>query len=193
MKNFSSVIKPMSMKKKNRKNIKKTKRITLATSCKELTHWKRPWCWEGLRAGAEGETEDEMAGWHHQLNGHEFGWTPGVGDGQGGLACCDSWGHKELDMTERLNWVIETYRVSMDVRKTNTTIEKTIQVQKQDIYKRQTVTKSVIKGCIKAIKYQRMVKLWEMTIINSPHSFGGKLMCVCKARLCALLTQKFHF
>ena len=52
----------------------------------------------------KGMTEDETAGWHHQLNGHEFGWTPGVGDGQGGLACCDSWGHKESDMTERLNW-----------------------------------------------------------------------------------------
>ena len=49
-------------------------------------------------------TEDEMAGWHHQLDGHESKWTPGVGDGQGGLACCDSWGRKELDMTERLNW-----------------------------------------------------------------------------------------
>ena len=45
-------------------------------------------------------TEDEMAGWHHQLNGHGFGWTPGVGDGQGGLACCGSWGHKESDTTE---------------------------------------------------------------------------------------------
>ena len=51
-----------------------------------------------------GMTEDEMAGWHHQLDGHEFEWTPGVGDGQGGLACCDSWGHKESDTTERLNW-----------------------------------------------------------------------------------------
>ena len=49
-------------------------------------------------------TEDEMIGWHHRLDGHGFGWTPGVGDGQGGLACCDSWGHKESDMTERLNW-----------------------------------------------------------------------------------------
>ena len=49
-------------------------------------------------------TEDEMAGWHHQLDGREFEWTPGVGDGQGGLACCNSWGHKESDMTERLNW-----------------------------------------------------------------------------------------
>ena len=45
-------------------------------------------------------TEDELAGWHHRLNGHEFGQTPGVGDGQGGLACCNSWGLKELDMTE---------------------------------------------------------------------------------------------
>ena len=49
-------------------------------------------------------TEDEMAGWHHWLAGREFEWTPGDGDGQGGLACCDSWGHKELDTIERLNW-----------------------------------------------------------------------------------------
>ena len=48
-------------------------------------------------------TEDEMAEWHHRLNAHEFGCTPGVGDGQGGLACCDSWGHKGSDTTERLN------------------------------------------------------------------------------------------
>ena len=48
-------------------------------------------------------TEDKMVGWHHRFNGHGFGWTLGVGDGQGGLACCDSWGHKELDMTEQLN------------------------------------------------------------------------------------------
>ena len=52
----------------------------------------------------KGTTEDEMVGWHHRLNGHGFGWTPGVGDGQGGLACCGSWGRKESDTTERLNW-----------------------------------------------------------------------------------------
>ena len=51
----------------------------------------------------KGTTEDEMVGWHHRLNGHGFGWTPGVGDGQGGLACCNSWGRTESDMTE-LNW-----------------------------------------------------------------------------------------
>ena len=48
-------------------------------------------------------TEDEMAGWHHRLNGHEFVCTPGLGDGQGGLACYNSWGCKESDTTERLN------------------------------------------------------------------------------------------
>ena len=52
----------------------------------------------------KGTTEDEMVGWHRQLDGHGFGWTPGVGDGQGGLAWCSSWGLKQLDMTERLNW-----------------------------------------------------------------------------------------
>ena len=56
------------------------------------------------RQEEKGTTEDEMAGLHHQLDGHEFEWTLGVGDGQEGLACCNSWGHKESDMTERLNW-----------------------------------------------------------------------------------------
>ena len=52
----------------------------------------------------KGTTEDEMVGWHHRLNGHGFGRTLGVRDGQGGLACCDSWGCEESDTTERLNW-----------------------------------------------------------------------------------------
>ena len=52
----------------------------------------------------KGTAEDEMAGWHHWLDGRESEWTPGVGEGQGGLACCDSWGRKESDTTERLNW-----------------------------------------------------------------------------------------
>ena len=53
----------------------------------------------------KGTTEDEIVGWHHQLNGHEFQQTPGVGDGQGGLACCSPWSCKELDTTELLNWI----------------------------------------------------------------------------------------
>ena len=66
--------------------------------------------WKDLGAGKDwgqeekGTTEDEMVGWHHHLNGHGFGWTLGVGDEQGGLVCCGSWGPKELDTTERLNW-----------------------------------------------------------------------------------------
>ena len=55
----------------------------------------------------KGMTEDEMVGWHHWLSGHEFGETPGVGDGQGGLACCSPWGRKESDMTKWLNWLID--------------------------------------------------------------------------------------
>ena len=53
----------------------------------------------------KGMPEDEMVGRHHQFNGREFEWTPGVGDGQGGVACCSSWGHRELDTTEQLNWI----------------------------------------------------------------------------------------
>ena len=52
----------------------------------------------------KGMTEDEMIGWHHWLNGHEFEQAPRVGDGQGSLVCCSPWGRKELDMTEWLNW-----------------------------------------------------------------------------------------
>ena len=52
-----------------------------------------------------------MAGWHHWLNGHESEWTPGVGDGQGGLACCDSWGRRELDTTEKLNWTEQIQKI----------------------------------------------------------------------------------
>ena len=61
----------------------------------EKTHAGRDW-----RQEEKGTTEDEMAGWHHWLDGRESEWTPEVGDGQGGLACCDSWGHKESDTTE---------------------------------------------------------------------------------------------
>ena len=52
----------------------------------------------------KGTTEDGIVGWHHRLNSHGFGWTLGVGDGQGSVACCGSWGRKESDTTERLNW-----------------------------------------------------------------------------------------
>ena len=66
--------------------------------------WKDPDAGKDWGQEEMGTTEDEMVGWHHQHNGHGFGWKLGVGDGQGGLACCSSWGRKESDMTEWLNW-----------------------------------------------------------------------------------------
>ena len=65
---------------------------------------KDPDAGKDWRQEEKGMTEGEMAGWHHWLNGHEFAKTPGFGDGQGGLACCDLWGRKESDTTEQLNW-----------------------------------------------------------------------------------------
>ena len=65
--------------------------------------WKDPDAGKDWGQEEKGTTEDEMVGWHNQLNG--FGWTLGVGDGQGGLVCCSSWGRKESDTTERLNWI----------------------------------------------------------------------------------------
>ena len=69
--------------------------------------WKDPDAGKDWGQEEKGTTEDKMVEWHHPTTGHGFGWTPGVGDGQGGLACCRSWGCKELDMTERLNWTEE--------------------------------------------------------------------------------------
>ena len=75
---------------------------TLATSCEELTHWKRLWCWEGLGAGGEGDNR----GWDGSVVSPAWcTWVwVGVGDGQGGLVCCNSWGCNESDTTEQLNW-----------------------------------------------------------------------------------------
>ena len=75
----------------------------------------------GRDSGQEekGMTEDEMAGWHHRLDGREFEWTPGSGDGQGGLACCNSWGRKESDTTEWLNWTELNWRVLKKKKQTN--------------------------------------------------------------------------
>ena len=79
--------------------------ISLIINAKSWLTGKDPDAGRDWGQEEKGTTEDEMAGWHHRLNGHESEWTPGVG-GQGGLACCDSWGRKESDTTERLNWII---------------------------------------------------------------------------------------
>ena len=78
---------------------------TLASHAKNWLTRKHPDAGKDCRREEKGTTEDEMVGWHHRLNGHEFGWNLGVGDGQGGLVCYGSWGHKESDTTERLNWM----------------------------------------------------------------------------------------
>ena len=78
---------------------------TLATWCKELTHWKRPWCWEWLKVGGKGEDRGWAGGWHHQLDRHEFEQSLGVGDGQGGLACFSPWGFRV-----RHDWATELIR-----------------------------------------------------------------------------------
>ena len=78
---------------------------TLATWYEELTHLKRPWYQEKIEdRRRRGRQRMRWLEWHHQLNGHEFEWTPGVGDGQGCLTCYIPWGHKESDTTEWLNW-----------------------------------------------------------------------------------------
>ena len=66
--------------------------------------WKDSDAGKDWRGEKKGTTEDEMVGWHHELDGHKFEQAPGVGDGQGSLACCSPWGRKELDIHERLNW-----------------------------------------------------------------------------------------
>ena len=73
--------------------------------------WKDPDAGKDWGLEEKGTTEDEMW-WHHQLNGHEFGYTLGAGDGQGGLACCSSWGRKELDTTEWLIWTESQNHIS---------------------------------------------------------------------------------
>ena len=77
--------------------------ILWPSDVKNWLNGKDPDAGKDWRQEEKGTTEDEMAGWHHWLDGLEFEWTPGGGDGQGGLACCDSWGRKESDMTEQLN------------------------------------------------------------------------------------------
>ena len=83
--------------------------ILWAPDAKSWLIWKDPHAGKDWRWEKKDTTEDEMVEWHHWLSGHEFEWTPGVGDGEGRLACCSPWGHKESDMTEWKNWTKLTH------------------------------------------------------------------------------------
>ena len=79
--------------------------------------WKDPDAGKDLKQEEKGTTEDEMVGWHHRLNEHGFGLTLGIGHGQGGLLCCGSWGRKESDTTERLNWTEVNHIHNLGIKK----------------------------------------------------------------------------
>ena len=92
---YCKVISLQLNKLKNKENKKKLKSNNLAIWCKEPTHWKRPWCWERLRARGEGATKDEIVGWHHWLNRHKSEQTRGDTEGQGSQLCHSPSCHKE--------------------------------------------------------------------------------------------------
>ena len=87
-----------------RTDVKAETPILWPPDAKSWLIWKDPDARRDWGQEEKGMTEDEIVGWHHRLNGQEFGWTLGVGDGQGGLVCCGSWGCRESDTTEQLNW-----------------------------------------------------------------------------------------
>ena len=89
--------------------------ILWSPDAKSWLIWKDTDAGKDWRQEEKGTTEDEMVGWHHWLNGHEFEETLGVGDEQGGLACFSLWGCKELDTTERLNWTVHPWLIYVNV------------------------------------------------------------------------------
>ena len=93
--------------------------------------WKDPDAGKDWRREEKGATEDEMTGWHHWMAAHEFEWTPGVGDRQGGLTWYSPWGHRESDMTEQLNWIEDFISewisvCPLDYQKTGSSSHKTL-------------------------------------------------------------------
>ena len=85
----------------------------------EVKNWltgKDPEAGKDWRREEKGTAEDEMGGWHHRLNGHELGQTPGDSEGQGSLACCSPWGRKEPDTTEQLNWTDKKEQIGVSSR-----------------------------------------------------------------------------
>ena len=110
---YKSILKEISPEYSLERLMLKLKLQYFATWYEELTHWKGPDAGKDWRQKEKGMTEDKMVGWYHWLNGHEFEQAPGVGDGQGSLACFWPWSSKELDITEQLNWLTD-WRKSME-------------------------------------------------------------------------------
>ena len=104
-------------------------------------------------------TEDEIVGWHHQLDGHGFGWTLGVGDGQGGLACCGSWGRKESDTTEQLNWIELN---SMKTGREGSLVRKNILETEEHHWRRKHKWKSLRQEIIRYV----LRNCWKVSVIR---------------------------
>ena len=94
----------MEKKKKGKTDVEAETPVLWPSDVKTWLIWKDPVARKDWRQEEKGMTEDEMVGWHHRLNGHEFKQAPGVGDGQESLACCSPWGRRESDTTQQLNW-----------------------------------------------------------------------------------------
>jgi len=137
-----------------------------------------------LRQEEKGTTEDEMAGWHHQLDAHEFGWTPGVGDGQGGLACCDSCGRKESDMTELLNWT--ELEVPINVRICLTT----------DLFELETVQPIILIAFFLSYITVLILSLMPTVVLRFSLSLGGihrvKRMPLDHSQITSTTSRSFH-
>ena len=99
-----SILKEISPVFIGRTNAEAETPILWPPDAKSWLIWKDPDAGKDWRWKERGTTENEMVGWHHWLNGHEFEQVPGVGDGQGGLVCCSPWGRKGSNTTEQMNW-----------------------------------------------------------------------------------------
>ena len=144
----------------------------------------------------KGTTEDEMAGWHHRLDEHEFEWTLGVGDGQGGLACCNSWDRKESDTTERLNWTDGNQKRKK--KKTYTKHTKGNEKKFQSFHNKIPTKNKIIRVTqeprnLRVIKYtEKQTAQWQKILLIDNY-FKHRLKSPSKERLAELiLKEKQH-
>ena len=126
----------------------------------------------GRDSGQEekGMMEDEMAGCHHWLGGHEFEWTPGVGDGQGGLVCCSSWGHKELETTEWLNWTDHPQEMSWHNKQDVKLLNRYPPIDK---YSTQRKSAHAPRKSSQAVYVLWKHRIWELLIFGYPWKQSG--------------------